>query len=217
MKFELIPPVVKNGFKNLLRPLIHLCVKLHLNPNWLTTLSFFISFISAWNFATGALLHGAWFLLLSGLFDMFDGAVARASDRVTKFGALYDSTLDRYAEIIVFAGIGYHFIGRVGQGVVERQNTALLVFIGLAGSLMVSYIRARAEGLDFECKVGLMQRPERLVMLSLGAMISERWLIYAIIAIAVFSNITAIQRLAHIWLKEKERKWLKAPSDIYHE
>ena len=148
---------------------------------------------------------------------MFDGAVARASDRVTKFGALYDSTLDRYAEIIVFAGIGYHFIGRVGQGVVERQNTALLVFIGLAGSLMVSYIRARAEGLDFECKVGLMQRPERLVMLSLGAMISERWLIYAIIAIAVFSNITAIQRLAHIWLKEKERKWLKAPSDIYHE
>lgn len=217
MSIELIPPVVKPGFKRLMSPLVRLCVRLHLNPNWLTTISFFLSFFSAVSFAQGALVRGALLFLISGLFDMFDGSVARASNRVTKFGALYDSTLDRYAEIMVYIRIGHHFIGKMGQGMAETQQAALLVFIGLAGSLMVSYIRARAEGLDFECKVGLMQRPERIVLLSVGALISEQWLIYMIVVIAVFSNITALQRLAHIWMKEKEKKWIKAPSDIYHE
>jgi CDP-diacylglycerol---glycerol-3-phosphate 3-phosphatidyltransferase len=189
MKFELIPPFIKTGFRNLLNPVIRLCVKLRLNPNWLTTASFFISAVASYHFAAGALRTGAVLLLFGGIFDMIDGAVARAADRVTRFGALWDSTLDRYAEIMVFIGIGHYFISKVGAGVTEILNVTLLVFVGLAGSLMVSYIRARAEGLQFECKVGVMQRPERLVMISVGALISDQWLIYMIIAIAVFSNV----------------------------
>lgn len=160
---------------------------------------------------------GAVLLLLGGLFDMIDGAVARAANRVTRFGALYDSTLDRYAEIIIFFGIGYYYVNKLGQGSDSGLLISMAVFIGLAGSIMVSYVRARAEGLGFECKVGIMQRPERLILLSIGALISDKWLVIMIILVAVLSNVTAIQRIIHIWLAENSSKWKKLPTDVDHE
>jgi CDP-diacylglycerol--glycerol-3-phosphate 3-phosphatidyltransferase len=217
MKIELIPPIVKLKFKQLLQPLIALLVRLHLNPNWFTTFSFFIIVAAAVAFGGGALRLGAILMLVGGLLDMVDGAVARASNRVTRFGALYDSTLDRYAEIAVFFGLAYYFVHKTGQGVEHGLLVSMLVFIAMAGSLMVSYVRARAEGLNFDCKVGIMQRPERLVMISIGALLSDSWLIIMIAAIAFFANLTAIQRLIYIWRSETTGKWKKLPSDVPHE
>ena len=217
MKIELIPPVVKANFKKLATPVVNIFVKYHLNPNWLTTVSLFIFIFSAVEFGRGHLRTAAVALLLGGIFDMIDGAVARASNRVTRFGALYDSTLDRYAEIFTFFGIGYYFIHKTGQGFESGLFVSMVVFIALAGSIMVSYVRARAEGLEFECKVGFMQRPERIVMLSIGALFGDRYLVGALILIAFFSHLTAIQRIFHIWTMEKSKKWTKMPIDIPHE
>jgi len=217
MKIELIPPAVKNGFKRILQPLIARLVRLHLNPNWFTTLSFFIVILSAVAFSRGSLRWGAFLLLLGGLLDMVDGAVARASNRVTRFGALYDSVLDRYAEIAVFFGIAYYFVHKIGEGSEHAHIISMVVFLAMAGSLMVSYVRARAEGLDFECRVGFLQRPERLVLISLGALLNDSWLIVALIVIAFFANLTALQRLVHIWRSEKAAKWNNLPPDIPHE
>lgn len=217
MKIELIPPVIKSKFKLLLHPLVGALVRYHLNPNWFTTLSFFVIVYSALEFARGSLRLAAVVLLAGGLLDMLDGAVARASNRVTRFGALYDSTLDRYAEIMIFFGIAYYFVNKTGQGSEHGLLVSMVVFIAMAGSLMVSYVRARAEGLTFECKVGILQRAERLIGISIGALINDNWLIGMLVLIAVLANFTAIQRLYYIWRSENTTKWKNLPSDIDHE
>jgi len=217
MKLVLLPDVVKDKFVALIQPIIRFFVHYKLNPNFFTTISFIICISSAYQFAKGSLRLAAVLLLLGGLFDMVDGAVARASNRVTKFGALYDSTLDRYAEIVIYFGIMFYFVVHyVGDSKIGLLY-AMAVFIGLAGSLMVSYVRARAEGLGFSCKVGVMQRPERIVLLGVGALISKYTFVFAILFIAFFANYTAIQRIFHIWAKENSSKWNKLPPDIAHE
>jgi CDP-diacylglycerol---glycerol-3-phosphate 3-phosphatidyltransferase len=217
MKLVIIPQIIKENFKKLLNPIIKLFVKYHLNPNYLTTFSLVISLFSAYQFAAGSARAGAILLLLGGIFDMVDGAVARASNRVTRFGALYDSTLDRYAEIIVFLGIGYRLLNAYFADAKTSLLISVAVLIAATGSIMVSYVRARAEGLGMECKVGLMQRPERLVIISLGGLISNTALLIAVIIIAALANFTAVQRMSHIWSTENEKRWSKLPSDIDHE
>jgi len=115
--------------------------------------------------------------------------VARLSNLQTKFGAILDSTLDRYAEIAVFLGLAVYF---------RWSMTLYGVVLALGGSLMVSYVRARAEGLDTPCKGGLLQRPERLLLLVVGALLGPRYLEWAIWIIAVLANITAFERLLRV-------------------
>ena len=149
---------------------------------------------------------GGGIILFAGLFDMMDGQVARIGKMSSTFGALYDSVLDRYSELTVFFGICFYLIN---QGYVI---SSIVAFIALIGSLMVSYVRARAEGLGLECKVGFMQRPERVVLTGLGALccgifapmmenneIFEPIMIFVIplLIVAIFSNITAFARLNH--------------------
>jgi len=217
MKIRLIPDVVKQKFRAILDPVIQFFIHYELNPNFFTTISLIICAISAYQFGKGSLRYGGLLLLLGGLFDMIDGDVARASNRVTRFGALYDSTLDRYAEILVFFGIGAHFIRRYSATSSTGLLISMVIFIALAGSLMVSYVRARAEGLGFECKVGIMQRPERIVLIGISALIAEIVLIIAMFIIAILANITALQRIYHIWSEENSAKWNKLSSDIDHE
>ncbi len=217
MKLVLLPDVVKNKFVAIIQPIVRFLVRYKLNPNFFTTISLVICISSGYQFAKGSLRLAAVLLLLGGLFDMVDGAVARASNRVTKFGALYDSTLDRYAEIIIYFGIMFYFVVHYGGDSKVGLLIAMAVFIGLAGSLMVSYVRARAEGLGFSCKVGVMQRPERIVLLSLGALISKYTFVFAILFIAFLANYTAIQRIVHIWSEENSTKWNKLPPDTAHE
>ena len=199
-RFQLIPNWVKNGFLGLLQPFFRISIALEVNPNMFTTIGFFISFLSAYFFATGALRVGGALFILSGIFDVIDGQVARATNRATKFGALYDSTLDRYAEVLIFFGIAYYFIRE------DLLFASIAACVALGGSIMVSYVRARAEGLGFSCKVGLMQRPERITILGITALIHEYVFIGGVVFVALLSNFTAIQRIYHIWVAENGKK-----------
>ena len=150
---------------------------------------------------------GGFIILASGLFDMMDGRLARMSGKSSLFGALWDSTLDRYSELVSLFGICLVFI-LTGMG--EWFWIGVTTFAAMTGSVMVSYVRARAEGLDIECKVGLMQRPERVVVTAVSAIITGItgnlwWLASGMILIAVLANITAFWRIAHCY-REMNKK-----------
>ena len=155
---------------------------------------------------TGDLSYVGWsgaILLFSSLFDMMDGRVARLGNMSSTFGALFDSVLDRYSELITLFGYFYWLI------LSGYMWGSIITFVALIGSIMVSYVRARAEGLDIECKVGLMQRPERVVVTSLAAIFTGLLaggdfdatliLVYAMGLIAVLANLTAFWRIAHCY------------------
>lgn len=199
-KINILPDGVKNFYLNILTPVVKFFIERDLNPNLFTTVGFVVSIVSAYFFGIGSLTIAGILVLLSGTFDIIDGKVARATNRVTKFGALYDSTLDRYAEVIMFFGLAYYFVS------LDYLWRSVAVSIALGGSLMVSYVRARAEGLGLECKVGIMQRPERIVLIGFGAIIHEYVLMGAVIAIAILANFTAGQRLYHVWATENNSK-----------
>lgn len=209
LKVDLLPEGIRNWYLNLITPVVNFFISRSLNPNWFTTAGFILSVITAFVFAFGKLPLAGALILLAGTFDIVDGRVARATNRVTKFGALYDSALDRYAEVFIFFGVAYHFVD------LDYLWRSVAVCIALGGSMMVSYIRARAEGLDLECKVGIMQRPERIVLLGLGSIATifyEYALDVAIWIIAVLANFTAIQRLYHVWAVENGRKQVLQPT-----
>lgn len=187
-----IPEGLKNAFLSTLDPIVGFSTHLNVHPNTFTTIGFLISCTAAYFMAAGSLRIAACLILLSGLCDTIDGKLARETGKVTKFGALYDSTLDRYSEVVFFFGMAFYFIKH------SWYLSSVAVAVGLGGSLMVSYVRARAEGLGFECKVGILQRAERLLLLSIGGLIHLYTLVAAVWIIAVLSNITAIHRIIHI-------------------
>ena len=159
-----------------------------------------MSGVAAFFLARGHLLTGGILVLVGGTFDILDGKVARATGYASRFGALFDSTIDRYSEVLAFFGVGFYFVAQ------EMYKSSIFTFIALGGSMMVSYIRARSEGLGYDCKVGIMQRPERVVAIGFGAIFGESFLIGAMVLIAVFANITAIQRVFTIWRIDKKSK-----------
>ncbi len=217
LKIVFLPDWIKNFYLRTITPVIDFFIKRRLNPNHFTTLGLILSIIAAYLFGAGSFKIAGVIMLIAGTFDIIDGKVARATNRVTKFGALYDSTLDRYAEVMIFFGLAYYFINNHWTN--NNVNLSFLnwninyinisfistiaVCMALGGSVMTSYVRARAEGLGLECKVGLMQRPERLVFIAFGAIFHKVLLVIALIIVAIFSNVTAIQRLYHIWLTDK--------------
>ena len=211
IKVDILPDGIKNWYLRLITPIVDFFIAHSLNPNWFTTVGFFLSILTAVLFGMGKIPLAGALILLAGTFDIIDGRVARATNRVTKFGALYDSTLDRYAEVMIFFGLAYYYVEH------NYLLRSVSVSVAIGGSLMVSYIRARAEGLNFECKVGIMQRPERIVLLGIGSLlvpiftrINPDYALYpldtAIIVIAILSNFTAIQRLYHVWAVENGHK-----------
>lgn len=145
---------------------------------------------------------GGLIILAAGLFDMMDGRLARMSGKSSLFGALWDSTLDRYSELVSLFGICLIFVRM--QGGEEWFWMGVVTFAAMIGSVMVSYVRARAEGLNIECKVGLMQRPERVVVTAVTAMLTGItgniwWLAGGMILIAVLANVTAFWRVIHCY------------------
>lgn len=218
LKIVFLPDWIKNLYLRIITPVIDFFIKQRLNPNHFTTLSLILSIIAAYLFAIGSLKIAGVIMIIAGTFDIIDGKVARATNRVTKFGALYDSTLDRYAEVLIFFGLAYYFMNNhwsMGSVNLSFMNwkihdinisliSTIAVFMALGGSVMTSYVRARAEGLGLECKVGVMQRPERIVLVAFGAIFHRTVLVIALVIVAIFSNLTAIQRLYHIWLTDKE-------------
>ncbi len=167
-------------------------IGLKVTPMFLTVLGLLLSVAAGAAFWRGAFLPAAALMFAGGLCDMLDGAVARRSETASRFGAFIDSTLDRYAEAVVFIGILLHSLKSASEAQV------LLTLLALTGSFMVSYTRARAEGLGLQCSVGLMERPERFLVLIVGALLGPRWMPYALAFLAVTANLTALQRMIHV-------------------
>ena len=195
----------------IINPLVHGMIKVGITPNFITTTGLLLNMVAAAIFiyagacCPGELSYVGWgggIVLFAGLFDMMDGRVARVGNMSSTFGAFYDSVLDRYSELFTLLGISYYLLLN------HYLCGSILTSIALIGSLMVSYVRARAEGLDLECKVGLMQRPERVGLAALGAIFTGVFqdvtafdpmliLIVPMGIIALLANATAFYRIAH--------------------
>ena len=172
-------------------PIAAVLDRLGASPNLLTALGFLLTGVVAWTLARGMLQLGGLLLLLVAPFDALDGALARLTGRQSRFGAFLDSTVDRFSEAVVFFGLLVHYIGQGARGEV------LLIYTAIVGSLMVSYARARAEGLGLPCKVGLLTRIERVFVMGVGLLLGYPRL--ALWVVAVLANFTALQRMAHVW------------------
>ena len=202
--FNLLSPKFIEGYLRIILPLTDFVKSLNVNPNTLTTLGTILTIVGAIFFALSYLRIGGIFIVLGAICDTMDGRIARDGDKKTKFGGLYDSVMDRYSEIIMFFGIAVHFVRN------DSHWTSVAIFAAVGGSVMVSYVRARAEGLGFECNIGMMQRPERIAYIAVGAIIgklpviNELFLILAIWVIAILSNYTAVQRLVYVYKSSKQ-------------
>lgn len=192
---------LRGGVYGIIRPLIDVLVRHRVHPNLLTTLGFVATLGAGLAFHQHEVRLAGFLVLLGGFFDILDGRVARLTKLGSKFGAFYDSTLDRISEFVVFLGILSLYndyrqqLGDVGM--------IYLIYLAMAGSLMISYTRARAEALGLDCKVGLMPRAERVVLIGASALFfGQMWngiVLKVVIAIlAVLTNLTAFQRI--IWV-----------------
>jgi phosphatidylglycerophosphate synthase len=172
-------------------PVARALVGLRLRPNQLSFLGLVGSMFAAGAFAADQRRLGALCLALAGVLDILDGALARASGQVSPFGAFLDSVLDRYSDLLVLGGLVFLF-ARLG-----RLEVVVAVLLAVIGTVMVSYTRARAESIDVECRVGFMERGERMLVLILGALLDL--LVPAIWVVALGANVTAVHRIAHTW------------------
>lgn len=177
-------------FKWVLDPLGGFFNRLGLTPNMMTMLGLIGNTIGAYYLARGDMVTGGIFVLLMTPIDALDGTMARLRGESSDFGAFVDSVSDRYSELIIYGGLLYHFL------VIGEPIGGLLVFGSAAGSVLVSYVKARAEGLGFEAKVGLLTRVERYLVLAPSLVFRQVYLGLGIIA--VFANITAMQRIWYV-------------------
>jgi CDP-diacylglycerol--glycerol-3-phosphate 3-phosphatidyltransferase len=177
-------------FKWVLDPLGGFFNRLGITPNMMTMLGLLGNSVGAYYLGRGEMLIGGLFVLLMTPIDALDGTMARLRGESTDFGAFVDSVVDRYSELIIYGGLLYHFLS------LGEPLGGLLVFGAAAGSVLVSYVKARAEGLGFEAKVGLLTRVERYLVLAPALVFNQLFLGLGIIA--VFANITALQRIWHV-------------------
>ena len=194
---------IQQQARRLVTVLIRPLVRLGVSPNTLTVIGLLLSILAAVVIAQGLLIAGGLLVLFAGIFDMFDGAMARVSNTATTFGAFFDSTLDRYSESIILLGLLFYAMQKPNLHDAfwpfanEQQWMITLIYIAVVGSLMVSYTKARAEGLGLECKTGLLARPERVVILAIGLLSGTS--IWAVALLAIFSQGTAIERIVYVW------------------
>lgn len=172
-------------------PIVAVLGKSRLKPNTLTFIELAISIGVAYAIVTGYFLLGGVLVLVSGLFDLLDGALARFTKQSTKFGAILDSTVDRISEAAIFCGLLIWYLPKEGATL-----EIVAIFAALIGSFLVSYIRARAEGLGLECRVGLFTRAERVIVLAVGLLVNEVFI--ALWVLVVFVYITVAQRLLYL-------------------
>lgn len=209
---------LQQGIYCVINPLVRLLIKIGVTPNMVTTVGL-LGQIAGAAFMVWAgylasqgenpyevFMWGGIIIIAFSVFDMLDGQVARLGNMSSTFGAMYDSVLDRYCEMFTLGGLAFYLIQR------GDLWSAIITFIALVGSLMVSYVRARAEGLDIECKIGFMQRPERVVVTTVGIIATgvygvcqapgdsfnpDVFAIGAMIIVAIFANLTAFARINH--------------------
>jgi CDP-diacylglycerol--glycerol-3-phosphate 3-phosphatidyltransferase len=182
------------------QPIVKLISHTSLTPDVITWIGFIITVGAGALIVTEHLLTAGIVVLVAGLFDMLDGALARLTNKVTRFGAILYSTLDRVSEAVLLVSLLVIFV----RG--QEFKECMLVGAALVGSLLTSYIRARMEGLGIECKAGLFTRPERVIILALGLMLSrfDPALLAALSVITFFSWYTVIERMVYAWRKLRE-------------
>lgn len=192
------PSAWRAGMSRLLvRPLDFL-VRRRVNPNWVTTVGVFVNLAAGLAYFLFHIQLGGALVLVGGLLDIIDGQVAVRTGRQTVFGSFYDSTTDRIAEIVVMLGVMSLYLGKEPN--IGEPWMAYVVAAAMAGSLMVSYTRAKAEALGLDCRVGLMQRAERIILLGGSSFFFGRWhrgavLTWVMLAMALLTNLTAIYRI----------------------
>ena len=195
--------VVSDRTHDLAEPVGRLVGKTRVHPNTLTIFGFLLNFGVAWLLSQGYFLHGGLLILAAGVFDLLDGAVARVMGKVTKFGALLDSTLDRYSEAVILFGLLWYYTWQP-----DAYTEVILIFTTIIGSLLVSYVRARAEGLNLDAEVGILRRTLRITTLSLGLLLSpinpDLALLVTLWVLAIGTNLTAAHRLIYVWSKTRK-------------
>jgi CDP-diacylglycerol--glycerol-3-phosphate 3-phosphatidyltransferase len=177
-------------------PIVGILSKSGITPNALTFINLALNVGAAYVITTGHFLPGGILVLVAGLFDLLDGALARFTKQTTKFGAILDSVADRISEAAIFCGLLIWYIPQEGTSL-----EILLIFVVLIGSFLVSYIRARAEGLGWQCQVGLFTRAERVIVLAIGLLINQIFIVLCVLVVFVF--ITVVQRLVYLWKQGK--------------
>ena len=178
-------------------PIVGILSKSGITPNALTLINLALNIVAAYVIAINHLVLGGVLVLVSGLFDLLDGALARFTKQTTKFGAILDSTVDRISEAAILCGLLILYLGRGGK------LEIVLIFAVLIGSFLVSYVRARAEGLGWQCQVGLFTRAERVIVLAIGLLINQIFIALCVLVAFVF--ITVVQRLVYLWKQGKTK------------
>jgi CDP-diacylglycerol--glycerol-3-phosphate 3-phosphatidyltransferase len=178
-------------------PIVGILSKSAITPNALTFVNLALSIGAAYAIATGHFLLGGVLVVVSGLFDLLDGALARLTRQATKFGAILDSTIDRISEAATLCGLLVWYLAR------GSNLEIVLIFAVLVGSFLVSYIRARAEGLGWQCQVGLFTRAERVIVLAIGLLVNQ--ILIALCVLLVFTFVTVLQRLIYLWKQGQTR------------
>jgi CDP-diacylglycerol--glycerol-3-phosphate 3-phosphatidyltransferase len=194
-----------------IRPIVQLLIKLKITPDAITIMGAIIAAGAGLAFHYGSFLLGGWMIIAAGTFDMLDGNVARATNGTSKSGAFLDSTVDRYAELFMFAGLISYY---------KDTSFLAVVLLAVIGSMMVSYARARAEGVGVDARMGNMQRTERIVYLGLGTAFAPLVAVFTepnairpyyhlgmlvITVVAIFANATALRRMVYTYKTLKER------------
>lgn len=194
-----LPRWIQDGVRALLAPVVRLALRLHITANTITVIGLVVTGVAAFLVARGELVAGALVLIGGSLLDAVDGALARAGGGTTTFGGFLDSTLDRAAEAVLFVGLAIYFVSASDDPTWPMVAT----LTALTGSFMVSYTRARAEGLGYRASIGIAPRPERITLLSAGLLLAglgfTLGLIVAVWVIAALTTATVLQRIWHVW------------------
>jgi CDP-diacylglycerol--glycerol-3-phosphate 3-phosphatidyltransferase len=202
----------RERYLKIIRPIGDFFARTGVHPNILSVSGLLLSAVAGLLYGHGRFFWAAWVVVLAGICDTLDGQIARQTNKRSAFGAFFDSTLDRYSDMFLLIGLAYHFAGgrtflglNGGEVPVESSPwTVLVIVLAIAGSFMVSYTRARAEGLGMNCKGGLMQRPERITLLIIGSLLGSLpvagpiILKFSLLVLAVSANLTAIYRIIFI-------------------
>lgn len=210
--FEFISQRNRERYLRMVGPVADLFARAGIHPNILSMSGLLLSFAAGLIYAHGSFFWAAWVVVLAGVCDTLDGRIARQTNKKSDFGAFFDSTLDRYSDMVVFIGLAYYFAGgraffnalQTGGNPETSPWTVMAIMFAVAGSFMVSYTRARAEGLGMECKAGMMQRPERITLLVIGSLLGAIPVVgivllkLTLLALAISTNLTAAHRIFFI-------------------
>lgn len=187
-----------DGINRIVGPIGRVLARTGITPNWLTTLGLVFTSVAAVLVGTGQPMLAGWVLVLGGLMDTFDGAVARARNASTPFGGFYDSVTDRLADGIILGGVAW-WLANAGSAMPGAPRLLLLTVVALVAAEVTSYVRAKAEAIDLSCSIGVMERAERAILLMVG-LVFHRWVLEPVLwLLAVGGVVTVVQRIHHVW------------------